>query len=285
VEPHETNFAGLPDIVKLYLMIASGALDIPATRFLSQSPAGLSATGDSDTRNYYDMLASEQSTVLQPAMSNLDEVLIRSALGSRDEAIFYIWNPLWQMDDVQKSTMVNTYTTVFTADVNAGLINPDVLREVRINQLIEQGVYPGLEQAIDEFGDEPPLDENPIDPLTGLPVDPKKPPTSGAKPPAAANENALFQQQQKKRVNDALLAEHKGLRRVRVVAPRAYRERKKALASRAVKDAQPRTLYMRRDVINGDEIISHFEKQGSRTFAPRPIFTSPSSTRASRWTG
>jgi hypothetical protein len=36
---HETNFAGLPDIVKLYLMIASGALDIPATRFLSQSPA------------------------------------------------------------------------------------------------------------------------------------------------------------------------------------------------------------------------------------------------------
>jgi phage-related protein (TIGR01555 family) len=34
----ETNFSGLPDIVKLYLLIASGAVDIPATRFLQQSP-------------------------------------------------------------------------------------------------------------------------------------------------------------------------------------------------------------------------------------------------------
>jgi hypothetical protein len=24
-----------------------------------------------------------------------------------------IWNPLWQMDDVQKSTMANTYSDIF----------------------------------------------------------------------------------------------------------------------------------------------------------------------------
>jgi hypothetical protein len=211
-------------------------------------------------------------------MSTLDEVLIRHALGSRDEAIFYNWNPLWQLDDVQKATMVNTYTTVFTADVNNGLINPDVLREVRINQLIEQGVYPGLEQAIDDFGDEPPLDENPVNPVTGLPIDPKKPPTLGpdGKPvmpvPAAANENALFQAQ-KKRVGDALLA-HRGLRRVRVVAPKGYRDRKKALEARAraMKDAQPRTLYMYRKVRNAKDIIDHFEKQGVKNlYAPSEL--------------
>jgi phage-related protein (TIGR01555 family) len=259
-----TNFAGLPDIIRLYLMIASGALDIPATRFLSQSPTGMNATGDSDTRNYYDMLASEQSTVLQPAMSTLDEVLIRSATGSRDEAIFYNWNPLWQMDDVQKATMVNTYTTVFTADVNAGLINEDALREARINQLIEQGVYPGFEQAIEEFGDQPPVDENPVNPLTGLPIDPKKPPTSSPQlPPPAANANAA--QQQVKRVGDALIA-HRGLRRVRVTASKAYQARKKALEDLreriGAKDAQPRSLYIRRDVLNGDEILRHYKKQG-----------------------
>jgi phage-related protein (TIGR01555 family) len=264
----ETNFSGLPDIVKLYMMIASGALDIPATRFLSQSPQGMNATGDSDTRNYYDMLKSDQSTVLQPAMSNLDEVIIRSALGSRDEAIFYLWNPLWQMDDVQKATMCNTYTTIFTADNNAGLINPDALREARINQLIEQGVYPGLEQALDEFGDEPPIDENPVNPITGLPIDPTKPPTSAPPAPAAAaNENELFKAQ-KKRVGDALIS-HKGLRRVRVVAPRGYRDRKKALAERArMKDARPRTLFMYRKVENADEILKHFEKQGIKNLYP-----------------
>jgi phage-related protein (TIGR01555 family) len=261
----QTNWAGIPDIVKLYLMISSGALDIPATRFLSQSPAGLSATGDSDTRNYYDMLASEQATTLQPAMSTLDEVIIRSALGSRDEAIFYLWNPLWQMDDVQKSVVAKTYSDIFVIDNSAGLINEDALREARINQLIEQGVYPGLEQAIEEFGDAPPADENPLNPLTGLPIDPSKPPTSAPLPPPAANNNAVAAQQQIKRVGDALLA-HRGLRRVRVTAPKGYIARKKALEAlherKSISDAQPRSLYMYRNVLNGSDILKHFASQG-----------------------
>jgi hypothetical protein len=46
VEPaFKRTFAGLPDIVKLYLMIASGALDIPATRFLAQSPTRIERDG------------------------------------------------------------------------------------------------------------------------------------------------------------------------------------------------------------------------------------------------
>lgn len=257
----EMNFAGLPDIVKLYLLIASGAVDIPATRFLQQSPVGMNSTGDSDTRNYYDMLGSEQQTTIQPSMYNLDECIIRSATGMRDDAIFYIWNPLWQMDDVQKATMVKTYTDVFVADNNAGIINPDALREARINQLIEQGVYPGLEQALDEFGDEPPLDENPINPLTGLPLNPLKPPTGEGPPldPANENEASLFVAQ-KKRVTDAM-----NMRRLRkkAVASKGYRDRKKALEKRiATKDAQPRTLYMYRPVENAADIIAHFKAQG-----------------------
>jgi uncharacterized protein len=261
-----TNFAGLPDIVKLYLLIASGAVDIPATRFLQQSPQGMNATGDSDTRNYYDMLSSEQVSVIQPSMSILDEVIIRSATGIRDDAIFYLWNPLWQMDDVQKSTMVKTYTDVFVADNAAGLINPDALREARINQLIEQGVYPGLEQALDEFGDEPPMDENPIDPATGLPIDPSRPATSGppAAPPAPANENeAELFAAQKKRVGDALNGR---LLYKKPVASRKYKQRKDVMEKinkrRSAKDAAPRTLYVKREVLNGAEIIAHFKKQG-----------------------
>jgi hypothetical protein len=218
----------------------------------------MNATGDSDTRNYYDMLSSEQKTTVQPALSTLDEVLIRSATGIRDDAIFYLWNPLWQMDDVQKSTMVKTYTDVFTADNNAGLINPDALREARINQLIEQGVYPGLEQALDEFGDEPPMDENPINPLTGLPIDPKKPPAQSAPLPANQNEADLFNAQ-KKRVNDALNGRMMNKPRL---APKKYRDRKKALEARIAKDAAPRSLYMYRPVLNGKEIIAHFKAQG-----------------------
>ena len=43
-------------MVRTFLQVAAGAADIPVTRLLGQSPAGLSATGESDTRNYYDMI-------------------------------------------------------------------------------------------------------------------------------------------------------------------------------------------------------------------------------------
>jgi phage-related protein (TIGR01555 family) len=45
------DFDGLPEMVRIFLQVAAGAADIPVTRLLGQSPAGLSATGDSDTRN------------------------------------------------------------------------------------------------------------------------------------------------------------------------------------------------------------------------------------------
>ena len=76
------NFTQLPDVLQMYLLIASGAADIPATRMLGQSPAGLQSTGESDVRNYYDRVNSDQTNVLSPALAALDDVLIRSALGS-----------------------------------------------------------------------------------------------------------------------------------------------------------------------------------------------------------
>jgi hypothetical protein len=45
----------------------------------------MNATGESDTRNYYDRIKSDQKVYQEPAMNTLDEVLIRSAIGSKPE--------------------------------------------------------------------------------------------------------------------------------------------------------------------------------------------------------
>lgn len=144
------NLAGLPDIIKQYLMIASGAADIPATRMLGQSPTGLNATGESDTRNYYDRVGSEQVNFLSPALNTLDEVVIRSALGSRDDNIFYTWNPLWQMTDAELADIAKKKADVVKADVDMMLIPTDALATVRINQVIEDEFYPGIEAAMED---------------------------------------------------------------------------------------------------------------------------------------
>jgi uncharacterized protein len=154
------SFAGMDAVMGMYLKIAAGAADIPATRLLGDAPTGMNATGDSDTRNYYDRLQADQQVRVQPALTRLDEVLIRSALGSRDEDIHYIWKPLWQLSDDEQSQIWLRKAQAHKVDVDCGLINPDVLREVRVNQCIEDSFYPGLEAAVEEHDIEPDEDEH-----------------------------------------------------------------------------------------------------------------------------
>ena len=149
------QFGSMDVVMGMYLKIAAGAADIPATRLLGDAPTGMNATGESDLRNYYDRLSSDQKVRLQPALARLDEVLIRHALGSRPDEIHYNWEPLWQLDDETKADVWLKKAQAFKIDVDAALINPDVMREARANQLIEDSVYPGLESAIEEHDLEP----------------------------------------------------------------------------------------------------------------------------------
>ncbi|TIW79271.1 MAG: DUF1073 domain-containing protein, partial [Mesorhizobium sp.] len=103
-----TSFATLPDVLDRFLQIVSGAADIPATRLLGQSPAGMNATGESDLRNYYDRLQAMQAIEMTPAMARLDECIIRSATGGRDASIYYEWAPLWGMSETEKATVFKT---------------------------------------------------------------------------------------------------------------------------------------------------------------------------------
>ena len=144
------NFQGMPEILQMYLQIASGACDIPMTRFVGMSPAGLNATGESDLHNYYDRISSEQELRLTPALELLDKAIMRSALGKIDEDIFYEWNSLWQMTEAEKATIAKQKADASKVDSDTGLIPFEALVKGRVNQLIEDGTYPGLEAAIDE---------------------------------------------------------------------------------------------------------------------------------------
>jgi len=144
------NFMGMPEVLQMYLQVAAGAADIPVTRFLGQSPAGLNSTGESDLQNYYDRVASDQELRLTPALEKLDKVLVRSALGTDDPNIFYNWNSLWQMDDGAKADIQKKKAEAAKIDAESGLIPLEALSKGRCNQLVEDGTYPGLEAAVEE---------------------------------------------------------------------------------------------------------------------------------------
>jgi len=246
----EQNFSGLDDVLKMYLLIASGAADIPATRMLGQSPAGLSATGDSDVRNYYDRIATEQSVIVQPAMERLDKILVVSALGTYPDGMFYDWNALWQMDPKDAAEIAVKKANVMKADVDAALMDPMVLQKARENQLIEDNTYPGLEQIIADHGTD--IDEREPDPALNDPmagVDPNDPVAVAAATKAQAKGLKVVQGGKKfgqDAINDMArrIADH----------------------GKPVNDATtPRTLYVRRDLINQKEVSEWFKDQGVET--------------------
>jgi len=244
------QFTGMPDLLRMYLLIASGAADIPATRMLGQSPTGLSATGESDIRNYYDRVSTEQKTTIAPALSRIDEVMIRSVLGTRPADIFFEWNSLWQLTEKEKTEIAKSKSDVFKVDVDTGLIEPEILREARINQLIEDGTYPGLESILEDFEaqqeagllGEADLAPDPTDEPINTGVD------IGNEMPLA--DAARILQRRHKRFGNSFKDEHGALHR---------------RVSRLIADARPRTLYMRRDVVNADEIRAWAKSVGFET--------------------
>lgn len=146
----QVSFATLPDIMDRYMQAVSGAADIPTTRMLGQAPQGMNSTGDGDYKNYLDRIAAGQELELRPALEPLDECLIRSALGARPDDIHYTWAPLWQMSEKEKAEIAKSKAETTEIYANGALVPIDALAKAAVNQLVEDGTYPGLEAAIDE---------------------------------------------------------------------------------------------------------------------------------------
>lgn len=160
-ESKSASFSGLPDVIDRFLQAVAGAADIPLTRLAGQSPAGMSSTGESDLRNYYDRIQAMQELDVTPTMRILDECLIRSAMGARDAKIHYIWNPLWQPTATQQSENSKRAAETVKILKESGLFPDEALSKAATTMLVEQSVLPGLEAAIEEYGSQLPDEEDP----------------------------------------------------------------------------------------------------------------------------
>lgn len=146
------NFSTLPEIIGKAEQAVAGAFDIPGSRMFGTSSGGLNSNGEENTRNYYDNVASRQKLEIKPAMSVLDECLIRSALGSRSSEIHYVWAPLWQPTAKERADIGKTTADTIKVLSDTKLWDGDALGQAATNLLVEQSVLPGLEAAVEEFG-------------------------------------------------------------------------------------------------------------------------------------
>lgn len=149
------TFSGAPEIIMKIQESAAGSAGMPVTRLFGRAIAGLSGSGDGDERVYYDRIGQSQENDIGPAMAVLDECIIRQALGSRPNDIYYSWAPLRQSTAAERAEVFSKTATALRAlaGTQAGEIIPiDALSDAAVNEFTEMGVLPGLDQGIAKYG-------------------------------------------------------------------------------------------------------------------------------------
>lgn len=222
------TFQGLGDITDRALMVMSGMADIPATRLLGRAPQGMNSTGESDMRNYYDRIRSGQQVDLQPLIKRLDDAIVVSAGVALDPAVMYEWTPLYQMSEKEASVLEKDLADAAVAYANAGLIPDAALTAIVRDGMIERGNWPGAQQAFD--------DAEAAGEVAGL--------TAAPTPAELAAEQAKIATAQFTAANPG-------------GSPGALPGKRPAFG-----DSAPRSLYVRRQLLNANDVIAWAKSQG-----------------------
>lgn len=147
-EQKQISFSDLGTLVLTMYQVAAGAADIPVTRLLGQSAAGLNSAGDNEVRDYYDTIRAMQTLQISSALSTLDRHIAAKA----GTGVDYQWNSLWQNSPAEDATQLNNISSSFVNLANSEILPPGVLYDPVISML--DRLVPGLAEAAGKFAEE-----------------------------------------------------------------------------------------------------------------------------------
>lgn len=143
---YQYSFGGLSDIYQNFMLDIAGAAEIPVTKLFGRSPAGLSATGESDMQNYYDMIGLKQSSQLEPALDKLMPIMVMSEFGYIPDDFDYEFNPLAERSEDELAEIVNKKVTAINDVFNSGIIT----QQMALKELKEMSTDTGMFTNITE---------------------------------------------------------------------------------------------------------------------------------------
>ena len=136
-ESKSYTFGGLPEMMRELSVQTAGAAEMPYTLLFMQSPAGMNATGEYDTRNYYDSIATKQEWDVKPILMKFLHIICQSTFGKQFPNLNVVFNPLWQLDAKTRAEVEKA-----NAERDAKYLELGVITEPQIaRQLVIDGVY------------------------------------------------------------------------------------------------------------------------------------------------
>ncbi|MBR2215976.1 MAG: DUF1073 domain-containing protein [Selenomonadaceae bacterium] len=148
------SLTGIKDILELFQNALSASTGIPSTVLFGRSPAGMSATGESDMENYYNMVRRIQKRTLRPNVMRL--VYLLSLASDYKINLPKEWriefNPLWNASDMENANVkkLEADTLATKAQAAMAFMNMGALDSVEIrNTLKATGGYE-MDESLDK---------------------------------------------------------------------------------------------------------------------------------------
>lgn len=130
------TFAGVPDVFDRLAQVVSGATGIPLTKLFGRSAAGMNASGEGDSRDYYDKVKAEQTNVLQEPLEWMVSLVGRSVRGGNGTSRSITFNPVWTPSQKEELEMRERQQKI-----DAGYIADQVYSSVECRESRFKGGY------------------------------------------------------------------------------------------------------------------------------------------------
>ena len=128
----ETPLSGVSEIVRQSLEHIACLNHTPAVKLLGISPSGFNATGESDIRNYYDHIRSQQEKVLRPVLQHLFKTMQFSLFGKIDKGLSFDFCPLSEEDEGAKVQTQGAKITNICTVLDRDIISAEEARQMLI---------------------------------------------------------------------------------------------------------------------------------------------------------
>ena len=149
VHTEQYTFAGLADVYDRVMMDVAGAARIPVTKLFGRSPAGMNATGEADTDNYYDYIDGVRETTLRPVLEKILPIMCLSAWGMVPDDLDIDFPPMRTPDEEKNASIAEKKAGTIIAAYNANLVD----KETALKELQKlDGVFDTITDELAEQG-------------------------------------------------------------------------------------------------------------------------------------
>ena len=170
IQNQQYSFTGFDTVTQAAQMNLSAKTHIPVTKLFGQAPAGLNATGESDMKNYYDVVDGQRESKLRPILERILPVLCMSVWGKIPDDIEITFPPLWTPNATELAQIANTKAQTVVSAFQSVLLNLGPAQAELKKLEDETGMFGSIEDDVIEANKDKTFQDlqSMNDPMAGL---------------------------------------------------------------------------------------------------------------------